>query len=72
LQEVFQHFTLETPVLRLVSFIGGTDVDEMETDFIQHGGHIIVGTPGRIESALIKVRHLDIRQLEVNVTKIEI
>ena len=40
-------------------------MDTMETDFIQNGGHIVVGTPGRIESALIKVRQLDIRQLEV-------
>eukprot|EP01051_Picozoa_sp_SAG22_P003083 SAG22_NODE_145_length_17656_cov_33.457367_12_plen_566_part_00 len=51
--------------LRCLQLVGGTSVTDDETAFLQNGGNIVVGTPGRIEDTQKRVRAFDTRKLEV-------
>lgn len=49
IDEVLSHFTKHFPQFSQILWIGGRNPGEDVERFKQHGGHIIVATPGRLE-----------------------
>ncbi|XP_055003603.1 ATP-dependent RNA helicase DDX55 isoform X1 [Sorex araneus] len=70
IHEVLAHFTKPFPQLSQILWIGGTNPAEDVARFKEHGGHIVVATPGRLEDMFRrKAEGLDlascVRSLEV-------
>lgn len=49
IDEVLRNFTEDLPQLKQLLMIGGVDPVEDIRKFKLHGGHILIGTPGRLE-----------------------
>ena len=50
---------------RLALMVGGTDVLADLSNFREHGGNIVVGTPGRIDDVMTRIRELSCKELEL-------
>ena len=51
--------------LRLALMVGGTDVKAELADLREHGGHVVVGTPGRVDDVMERLPSLLWRGLEL-------
>ncbi|RYH02958.1 DEAD/DEAH box helicase, partial [archaeon] len=66
--KIAQHYTAPTYTCTLL--VGGTSIQQDADNFIAHGGHIIIGTPGRILDVYnrlqttIVIRHLEVLILD--------
>ncbi|GFR50915.1 hypothetical protein Agub_g13233, partial [Astrephomene gubernaculifera] len=62
---VAEPFIASVPHLKAMLLVGGTDPAQDVAAFKAHGGHVLVGTPGRIEDILKRCPAMDLRRLEV-------
>lgn len=51
--------------VRVALMVGGADVHAEAERFVQHGGNVLVGTPGRLNDAMARLRMMVVRRLEV-------
>lgn len=66
IHQVAEPFIRSVPGLRSLLMVGGTDPAADVAQFKQQGGHVIVGTPGRIDDVIKRCGGaMDVRALEV-------
>lgn len=65
IHDVLSKFAPDFSQLRCTLFIGGTSVAENSQDFIENGGQVVIGTPGRILDVTNRTRELNWKKLEV-------
>ena len=53
------------PSTRLALLVGGTDVRADLSQFREDGGHVVIGTPGRIDDVMGRLSLLSTRELEL-------
>ena len=69
ISEVLANFLENMPDLKQQLFIGGTNISADIEKFKNEGGHIIIGTPGRIEDLLMGKTDLSHKNLFVQAMK---
>lgn len=62
---VAKHLAETHDKLRLMLMVGGTDVQVDMQDFREHGANILVGTPGRLDDAMERLKEMSFRELEL-------
>lgn len=65
IHDVFQVLSKYHVHIKSSLFVGGTSVQENTSEYLQHGGQIIVGTPGRIIDIVNRTPDLNFKRLEV-------
>jgi len=66
IHEVINKISQFHPRFKSVLFVGGTHITESCTAFEEHGGHIVIGTPGRILDVKNRITNvLTFKKLEV-------
>eukprot|EP00798_Chlamydomonas_sp_ICE-L_P018836 gene18836-25384_t len=53
------------PWLRMQLLVGGTDTSADVASFKENGGHVLVGTPGRIDDVMKRCALMDMKRLEI-------
>lgn len=53
------------PDVRLLILTGGADNAESWAQFLEHGGNLVVGTPGRLQHTLSKAPEFNVKKLEL-------
>ena len=57
--------TASWPATRLALMVGGTDVLADLSKFREQGGNIVIGTPGRLDDVMTRLRELSCKELEL-------
>ncbi|KAL4433585.1 hypothetical protein ABPG75_000026 [Micractinium tetrahymenae] len=65
ISEVAQPFIATVPWLRALLLVGGTDPGADVAAFKEGGGHVLVGTPGRLDDIMQRCTTMDLRTVEV-------
>ncbi|KAL4439662.1 hypothetical protein ABPG75_002663 [Micractinium tetrahymenae] len=65
ISEVAQPFIATVPWLRALLLVGGTDPGADVAAFKEGGGHVLVGTPGRLDDVMQRCTTMDLRTVEV-------
>lgn len=63
--EVLHLFSQQHTNLKCTLFIGGTSVADNSMDYLQNGGQVIIGTPGRVLDVAHRCKELCWKKLEV-------
>ncbi|KAL4450591.1 hypothetical protein ABPG77_000947 [Micractinium sp. CCAP 211/92] len=63
--EVARPFIMTVPWLRALLLVGGTDPSADVAAFKDGGGHVLVGTPGRLDDVMQRCTFMDLRTVEV-------
>ncbi|KAI7845551.1 hypothetical protein COHA_000842 [Chlorella ohadii] len=65
IHDVMQPYIASLPGLRALLLVGGTDPAADVAAFKESGGHVLVGTPGRLDDIMQRCSTMDLRTVEV-------
>eukprot|EP00966_Prymnesium_polylepis_P281519 6504707-Prymnesium_polylepis.1 len=54
--------------VRLMLMVGGTDIQADMLAFREHGANVLIGTPGRLDDLMDRLREMSLRELELLVS----
>ena len=53
------------PSLTLALMVGGTDILHSMTEFRENGGHVLIGTPGRLDDLMTRLPEMHLKELDL-------